>query len=147
MNSNDTMEAKRGPEKPRKAALITGASSGIGYELARLCAQDGYNLVLAARSLDRLNDIAEEFHTNHGSSVKVISADLSKPGSAGEIIEDLRNNSIEIDILINNAGFGLKGEFAETEERAEREMMQLNMISLLELTKKMVPAMKVRGRG
>ncbi len=123
--------------------LMTGASSGIGYELARRFSRDGHSLVLVARSTERLEEVAKELKT----SVTPIALDLSRPGSAAELFSELRTRSIEIEILVNCAGFGASGLFAQTDLDVEREMMQLNMISLTELTKLALPDMIRRRAG
>src|SRR2546427_504294 len=123
--------------------LMTGASSGIGFELAKRFARDGHSLVLVARSAERLEEVAKELKT----SVTPIARDLSRPGSAAELFAGLRTRSIEIEILVNCAGFGASGWFAQTDLEVEREMMQLNMISLTELTKLALPDMIRRRAG
>jgi len=123
--------------------LMTGASSGIGYELAKRFARDGHSLVLVARSAARLEEMAKELKT----SVTPIAKDLSRPGSAAALFSELRTRSIEIEILVNCAGFGASGLFAQTDLDVEREMMQLNMISLTELTKLALPDMIRRRSG
>ncbi len=130
-----------------KTALITGASSGIGYELARLFARDGYNLVLVARSGDELNKIAAQLTSEHGISVKVIAKDLSAATSPQKIFEEVQAEGIVIDILVNNAGFGTYGSFSETNLKDELEMMQVNMVSTTHLTKLFLPSMIARGQG
>ena len=123
--------------------LMTGASSGIGYELARKFARDGHSLVLVARSAERLEEVAKKLN---GTSI-LVPEDLSQPGSAAALFSELRTRSIEIEILVNCAGFGGSGWFAQTDLDVEREMMQLNMISLTELTKLALPDMIRRRAG
>src|SRR5262245_2353130 len=108
--------------------LITGSSSGIGYELAKLFAVDHYDLVLIARNQSALDKLAEELRKQHGISVKVIAKDLSQNRVADEIFEELQRESIRIDVLVNNAGFGTFGLFADTELQATLEVMQVNMV-------------------
>ncbi|MCU0534527.1 MAG: SDR family oxidoreductase [Hydrococcus sp. Prado102] len=130
-----------------KTALITGASSGIGYELAQLLASDRYNLVLVARSADKLKQIADEFTRQFGISVKIISLDLSVPDAPEKVFRELQQDAIAIDILVNNAGFASYGFFAETDLNAELQMMQLNMVALTHLTKLFLKEMVSRHQG
>jgi short-subunit dehydrogenase len=134
------------PDK-RKTALITGASGGIGYELAKLFARDGYNLVLVARSSDELHKIAAQLTSEHDISVKVITKDLSVTTSPNEIFDEVQADGVAIDILVNNAGFGTYGSFSETSIKDELEMMQVNMVSPTHLTKLFLPGMISRGQG
>lgn len=130
-----------------KTALITGASSGIGYELTRLFARDGYNLVLVARSEQKLVQLAEKFQDKFGIAVKVIVKDLSQPEAPEEILAELQAASITIDVLVNNAGFANYGFFAEIDTGSELKMMQLNMIALTHLTKLFLPDMLQQRYG
>jgi uncharacterized protein len=98
-------------------ALVTGASGGIGLELARLFAGDGHDLVLVARSEGKLHEIGEQLEQAHGIAATVIASDLSKPNAARDLMESLRVASIEIDSLVNNAGYGLNGEFVDSDLR------------------------------
>jgi len=128
-------------------ALITGASSGIGYELSRCFAADHHNLVLIARQEEKLKKVAEELSREFHISTTVIVADLAKPDASEKIVAAVRANSLTVDFLINNAGFGLGGKFAETEVATELEMMQVNMVSLVHLTKLLLPEMLARKSG
>jgi len=119
----------------QRIALITGASTGIGYELSKLFAEDNHNLVLVARNQQRLNQIAEEFSAQFGVSVKVIAADLADPESSKRIYGQLEKEAIRVDFLVNNAGIGLGGPFAENDLNVELDIMQVNMVSLVHLTK------------
>jgi len=130
----------------KKTALITGASTGIGYELAKLFAKDGHNLVIVARSKDKLEDLASELRVS-GVSVHVITKDLSLPNSPQEVFEELQKEKIEIDYLVNNAGYGSYGRFTETNLETELNMIQLNMVALTHLTKLFLPTMVKRGEG
>lgn len=125
----------------KKFVLITGASSGIGYELSKLFAQDGYNLVLVARNEQMLKQVSNELKKNFGISVKVILKDLSNTNSPKEIFDELQQESIRIDILINNAGFNVYGVFSETSLIEELQMIQVNLVSLTHLTKLFLPSM------
>lgn len=125
----------------QQTCLITGASAGIGYEFAKIFAAKKYNLVLVARSEDKLKQIAQELKELYQVKVKIIVKDLSLPHSATEILGELKKENIHIDILINNAGVGLQGFFAETSLKKELNMLQLNIVSLTELTKLLLPDM------
>lgn len=130
-----------------KTALVTGASGGIGYELTKLFARDGYNVVLVARSADELQKIAAQLTSEYGISAKVIVKDLSSSTSPQEIFDQVQAEGIAIDILVNNAGFGTYGSFSETNLNDELEMMQVNMVSPTHLTKLFLPGMIARGQG
>ena len=127
--------------KPRRYALITGASSGIGYELARCAAQDGYHLVLIGRSLESLVRVATEFETAYEVTVKAIAKDLAHPMAIEEIIAELQRESIPITLLINNAGFGAYGFFHEADVVVGQQMMDVNMVALTMLTRRLLPEM------
>lgn len=131
----------------QRTALVTGASGGIGLELARLLARDGYNLVLVARGEDKLTQIAQELTTKHNVTVRVIVKDLSQPDAPQQIFDELQCEAIAVDVLVNNAGFGLYGAFSETDLSDELQMMQVNMVALTHLTKLLLPAMIERRRG
>ncbi len=112
-------------------ALITGASTGLGKEFARIHAARGGDLTIVARSSDKLNALKEELESTYGISVTVIAKDLSTPQAAKELFEATKDSTINI--LINNAGFGLKGSFLETELKRNTEMVTLNITTLMEL--------------
>lgn len=130
-----------------QTALITGASSGLGYEFAKLFAGDRYNLVLVARSEERLTQIAEQLNQKFGIAVKTLVKDLSLPTTPGDILAELQQANIQVDVLVNNAGFATYGFFAETDLNAELQMMQLNMVALTHLTKLLLPGMLQRHQG
>src|SRR5882672_4908942 len=117
-----------------QTALITGASSGIGYELAKIMAWKGFNLVLVARQADKLNALKKNLEEKCKVNIHVMVKDLSLPQAPNEIFSDLKEKSIQIDILVNNAGFGDYGKFAETNWEKEKMMIDLNMRSLTEMT-------------
>jgi len=127
------------------AALITGASSGIGAELARLCAGDGYSVILVARRADRLAELAENLAREYRVQARVIALDLAE-ATACEALHD-QTHGDKVEILINNAGFGLRGPYAETDWEAESRMVQVNMTALAHLTKLFVKDMLRRGSG
>ncbi|WP_291727807.1 SDR family NAD(P)-dependent oxidoreductase [Bernardetia sp.] len=118
-----------------KVALITGASSGIGLELAHVMAKEKHNLVLVARSIDKLNSLAEELIATHGIKVKTYKADLSNASEIENLYKQTKEDDIEVSYLINNAGFGEYGDFSENDWDKLNTMMQLNMVSLVHLTK------------
>lgn len=126
----------------QRTALITGASSGIGLELARLFAADKWDVALVARSEGKLNELAAELP---GITAHVIPTDLAQPDAPARIIDAL--HGVEIHALVNNAGFGLGGEFAKTDLNAELEMIQVNVTALTHLTKLVLPQMIARHRG
>ncbi|ALL70164.1 Short-chain dehydrogenase/reductase SDR (plasmid) [Paraburkholderia caribensis MBA4] len=128
-------------------ALITGASSGIGLELARIHASKGGDVVLVARSRDKLESIKHEFQTQYGVKVHVIAEDLADPASADRIFPATDALGLSIDVLINNAGFGGHGKFVERDLAAERAMMQVNMVTLTNLTHHYLKGMVARRRG
>ena len=127
------------------AALITGASSGIGAELARLCAGDGYAVILVARRADRLAELAENLVRECGVAARVIAADLADAGAVVALHDQTRGDNVEI--LINNAGFGLRGAYTETDWEAESRLIQVNMIAVAHLTKLFAKDMLRRGSG
>lgn len=128
-------------------ALITGASSGIGLELAKIHANKGGNLVLVARSESRLNELKTELEALHGVQVNVIISDLSQPNSAQNIYEQTEARGLQIDTLINNAGFGGHGKFHERALSDEQAMMQVNMVTLTNLTHLYLQGMVERNKG
>lgn len=130
-----------------KTALITGASSGIGLELTRFFAKDKHNLVLVARSEGKLKELAEELQKQYGISVQIISKDLSKINAAQEVYDQLKTQNINIDFLVNNAGFGEFGFFHETAWEKEAMMINLNITALTQFTKLFVKDMVQRKYG
>ena len=127
------------------AALITGASSGIGAELARLCAKDGYAVILVARRAGRLAELADNLVREHGVQARVIAADLAEAAARTALHDQTRADNVEI--LINNAGFGLRGAYTETDWDAEARLIQVNMIAVAHLTKLFARDMSLRGSG
>lgn len=128
-------------------AIITGASTGIGREFARLCAQDGYDLVLIARSEPQLEALAAEIRDATHRSVTVLPKDLSQPDAPLELFEQVSRSGFDIEVLINNAGFGLLGRFWELDTREQVEMIQLNVTALTELSRLFLPGFIERRRG
>jgi len=133
-------------ENPNKYALITGATSGIGLELAKLFAHDKYNLIIVARDLQELERTSEMLRSN-GIEVIRISRDLFKKSSAFELYDEIKAKGIEIDVLVNDAGQGVYGEFVDTDLQRELDIIQLNIGSVVALTKLFVKDMVARGEG
>ena len=133
--------------RPGETVLITGASSGIGRELARLFAGDGAELVLVARSEGRLAELAGELTADYGVQAQVVPADLSQPAGPGQIMEALAHRHIEVDVLVNNAGFGAHGPVAGLGVARQLEMIEVNVAALTRLTALLVPGMLERHRG
>jgi len=126
-------------------ALVTGASAGLGAEFAKLCAAGGYDVVLVARNETRLAELAASLARTHGVKARPLVADLANPAAPSEIFAQMRENPV--DLLINNAGFGVRGAFTETDWARESDLMQVNMVSLAHLTKLFLPEMVRRRSG
>jgi len=127
-----------------ETALITGASEGIGYELTRVFAENGYDVVMVARSEDRMKEIAEELEDEFGVSAQVIRKDLSVPGSSEEVYEEAPD---EIDVLVNNAGIGTCGFFHENDTEREVDTVRLNVETPTHLTRLFLEDMVERDEG
>jgi len=127
-------------------ALITGASAGLGIEFATQFAARGADLVLVARREDRLRELAENLESAHSVRVTVLPLDLGRPDSAGELTRALEERGLNIHTLINNAGFGMKGPFVESDPDRVAAMVQLNVNALVALTRRLLPQL-VRGDG
>src|SRR6185295_15655946 len=127
-------------------ALITCASSGIGLELARIFAANRHDVVLVARGETRLRALAQELDAV-GVRAHILLADLSDPAAPRVVVERVNQLHLEIDILVNNAGYGLYGPFLDTSLDAELAMIQVNIVALTELTKRLLPPMVARKRG
>ena len=130
-----------------KVALITGASSGIGKELAGIHAEHGGNLVIVARREDKLNEVKRELESRHSVQVTVIPKDLTRLETAQEIYDDVKNAGIEVEYLINNAGFGGRGKFHERAWEQDFAMIQLNIVTLTALSRFFLPDFVKRNRG
>jgi len=131
----------------RRTALITGASSGIGYELTKRFASDEFDLVLVARNVERLEQVATEMRERYGATVTVLPKDQAEPAAADEIAAALAARGIDVDALVNNAGFNVYGPFHDTDGERELAMLQVNIVALTRLTKLLLPAMVRRGSG
>src|SRR5712691_2293882 len=147
LHQREPLPRTRPRQRQAETVLITGASSGIGRELARLYASDGAGLVLIARSEDKLRQLADELCANHGAGAQVVPADLSRPASPREIVEALTQRHIDVDILVNNAGFAARGSVAEIGVERQLEMIEVNVAALTQLTALLLPGMLERRRG
>ena len=134
-------------KKMKELVLLTGASSGIGYEMAKLLAAKKYDLILVARRLNKLEDLKAELENNYGITVDVFSVDLSKPENAVELYNEIKAKGLEVTMLINNAGTGEYGDFTEIALEKEILMIQLNISSLVVLTKLFLKDMRERNYG
>ena len=131
----------------RKTALITGASFGIGLEFARIFAREGHNLVLVARSGDKLRQLAAELEKAHSTRSLILAADLTEPGAPAYVLDQTTRANIAIDFLVNNAGFGQYGFFAENDLEECLRQIQLNVTTLTHLTRLYLPEMITRRCG
>ncbi len=136
-----------GQTPARETVLITGASSGIGLELARLFAADGYQLVLVARRNDALAALADELRRAHDITVRVLARDLERTSAPHDIAEMLSADGVQVDVLVNNAGFGARGGFTQLDLERQTDMIQLNITALTVLTRLFLPGMLARNRG
>src|SRR4028118_836546 len=134
-------------QRHKGTALVTGASGGIGLELARVFAQNGYDLVITARSKERLHALSNELQAKHQVSVRVLVADLAEPKAPQQIFDELQRDGVTVDVLVNNAGFAAYGPFLQTALDAELQLLQVNVTALTHLTKLFLPQMLQRQRG
>ncbi len=132
---------------PGTTCLVTGASSGIGADIARSLGQRGHGLTLVARRTDRLHDLADELRTGYGVRVETLGCDLADDASRAGMLEQLAELALEVDVLVNNAGFGSGGRFHELDPARELEMVRLNVEAVVVLCGHFVPRMVERGRG
>jgi uncharacterized protein len=130
----------------RPLALLTGASRGIGAALARELARHGHDLALCARSIEPMRALAAELR-EIGADTTVIAADLSQHGAAARLAEELEGRGLRIDVLVNNAGIGAAGQFDRLDPVLIGDLLQLNVVSLTELTRNLLPGMITRGHG
>jgi short-subunit dehydrogenase len=131
----------------QKYALITGATSGIGHEIAKLFAKEKYNLVIVSRDSQSLGRVAQELGSEYGIEVITIAKDLFKRESPFEVYEEVKSKSIHIDVLVNDAGQGQYGEFSETDINREIDIIQLNIVAYVVLTKLFLQDMLAQGEG
>lgn len=130
-----------------QTALITGASEGIGLELARVFAAHGHNTILVARQETKLHELAAELVETHGIAATVIAQDLAAPEAAAHLVAEVEQRGLPVDILVNNAGLGLYGPFIEQEVAAILHLLQVNVVALTALTRLLLPAMVARRHG
>ncbi|MCS1352537.1 SDR family oxidoreductase [Mechercharimyces sp. CAU 1602] len=133
--------------KSNKTALITGASSGIGYELARIHAAHGGDLVIVARREDKLKALKKDLEKQYGVNVLLIKKDLTLPNAPTEIYEEVKQAGVEVNYLINNAGFGGHGKFHERSWEEDLSMINLNVVALTALTRLFLPDFVKRNEG
>jgi uncharacterized protein len=131
----------------RKTALVTGASFGIGLELARIVARENHNLVLVARTGDKLRQLASELEQAHGTRSLILAVDLTEPGAAAYVLDQTSRADVAVDVLVNNAGFGQYGRFAESDIEQCLRQIQLNIATLTHLTRLYLPGMIERRSG
>lgn len=131
----------------KQTVLITGASGGLGLALAHRFAKDGFDLILTARSADKLDTAKAAIETAHGVRVTSIPLDLGAPHAAKTLMAAVEEQGLRVDILVNNAGFGDFGAFADSDIDKQSAMVQLNVTALMELTHAVLPSMRQHGRG
>jgi uncharacterized protein len=130
----------------RPLALVTGASSGIGADLARELARDGYDLILVARRIEPMQALADELKPI-GAGATILPADLTRPGAAAGLVKEIIERDLTIEVLVNNAGLGAHGRFDQSDTNRNSEMIQVNIVALTELTRLLLPGMVARRRG
>ena len=133
--------------EPHATALITGASSGIGEALARELAARGHGVTLVARRADRLERLADELRNEHGTRVEVIPTDLGDPQDREDLVEEIENRGLAVNVLVNNAGFGIYAPFVEVGLAREFAQVELLVGAVMDLTGRLLPGMLTRGRG
>jgi short-subunit dehydrogenase len=133
--------------RTRPTCLITGASSGIGADLAECAAADQFDLVLVARRVSALTEVAQRCERKYGVKVIIIHSDLGDPTAARVLVAELRARKLDIHTLINNAGFGANGSVAQLSSEVQLNMIQVNVTTLTDLTRRLLPAMLERGTG
>jgi short-subunit dehydrogenase len=134
-------------ENERQCALVTGASGGIGLELARVLAAHRFDLVLLARSRDKLETLAGELKADHGARVTVVPADLSEPSAPQAVFDTLNDAGIQVGLLVNNAGLLIEGRFGELDLEDELRLLQVNVLAMTALTRLFLPPMLERKHG
>jgi short-subunit dehydrogenase len=134
-------------KKNGKWALVTGASAGIGAEFCRQLAGLGYSIVLTARREEPMQALLDELRESHGVDGRVLPADLSRPDAVNGIVTALSEAGIPVEFLVNNAGYGVSGEFNEPDWRAHKDFLTVMLDSVCELTWRLLPGMQARGRG
>lgn len=135
------------PPSPESTCLVTGASSGIGAEIARGLAMRGYGVTLVARREDRLEDLAAELADEHAVRAEIVAADVSKASQRKRLAKDVEALGLTVEVLVNNAGFGSGGRFAKLDGEKEASMVRTNCEAVVALTNRYVAGMVERGRG
>jgi short-subunit dehydrogenase len=133
--------------EPRKLCLVTGASAGIGAAFARVYAANGYDVALTARRTDRLEQLADEIRARFGVQALVFTADLAEPGAAQALVARIAAEGRVVDALVNNAGYGLPGTYANTRWSEQQAFVQVLLVAVCELTHRLLPGMVERGFG
>lgn len=141
------VQDKMDKDSQKPWALVTGASAGIGAEFCRQLAAQGYQLVLVARRMDKLQQVADELRESHGTRSLIITADLSRSDACQSVVKRLEDENIEIEYLVNNAGYGLPGSFHIPGWQEHADFIQVMMTAVCELTWRLLPGMQKRGRG
>lgn len=131
----------------KEIVVITGASAGIGHELCKLFARDGYSLLVTARSADKLRALADELDRAYGATVTVCPLDLADPRAPEQLLEASRDLGGPVDVLVNNAGFGTFGPFAEADLATTLQLLQVNVVALTHLTRLLLPGMVAQRQG
>lgn len=130
-----------------RVALVTGASAGIGRAFAEVLAEEGFDLVLTARRADRLHALAQDLASRHGVATHVVVADLAQSGAATRIVDELAARHLVVDVLVNNAGYGVPGSFRSTSWQDQADFLQVLIVAVAELTHRLLPGMVERGWG
>ncbi len=131
----------------RRTALVTGASAGIGEALARVFAEHGFDLILTARREDRLNALAHALSGQHGIRTHVVVADLADPRAPARIFDEVSSAGLDVDALVNNAGYGLPGKYIDSTWRQHADFLQVMVVAMAELAHRALPGMIARGYG
>jgi short-subunit dehydrogenase len=135
------------PSSAAPVALVTGASGGIGYEISHELARRGYPVVVVARSAGKLRTLSKELQTRYQTPATVMACDLAAPGAAVKLMAQLSRQKLVVDVLVNNAGIGSSGDFAEVAWETQNSMLQLNIVALTQLTHLLLPQMLQRKTG
>jgi short-subunit dehydrogenase len=131
----------------RQVALITGASGGIGEELARIFAKNGFDLILVARTESKLRELGDQLAKQYGIKATPIAADLADPSAPKRLVEQVQGFGLQVDVLVNNAGFATYGRFDQLDMDGELHLLQVNIVTLTHLTRLLLPGMVARKRG